>query len=441
VSWLGPAGANVAARLSGHLGSSAPPRAASRARLSYSLEAAQASAPAGLGQSVADQWLLEAFGLPAPQNLRIENSIQACDELAHEAQRRHGPGDIGLGREPVDSSGKPGGSQGDPFPWLTEALRQSLSEQTLCMASMAVGGAPTLLWDWHDDAGHFTEAALVGYHVVANLTDLERPQPTDFILRPLRLEAVAEGIYWQRDIRPGTRKATLARVTDLPCGVRMDFTVTAVYAGAQSAPSDVFSFETEPCSNAATVTVDINTLVVGPVNDQGDLCPLLCSTNTLEVIGYLFAGSGRWDSQRQWISDLGETRLVERHEGGAVIANTEVIRPPNALNLTRQGSYQWSEQWLANTEAGRLQGIWRQHQRWWFLATPTRTIPVGARLDDWDGLSVQPFCYTDYEIPARRATVWFTTDETFSMRDTRGEATCEITVHVVGARIDYSAHP
>lgn len=450
-SWAGTAGALVALLSRGHTGTAAPLPAGAQVQLTYSLNAAVAAA---IPQSAGDVYLLEAFGLPAPEHLRIENSTLACAELPTAAQQRQHDGPFGFGlhgprlspggwsSDPTDAKGNP--LPPDPLRGITDALRQALGEQAACQISAMLGGAPILLWDWHDDAGHFTEASLAGYHVVANLTDLERPNLTDFNPRLPRFEPAPEGLYWERDVRPGMLKAALARLTDVPCGVRIDFTVTAVYAGAQSLPSDALSFESEPCNNAAQVTVSIDTLIVGPVNDHGDPCPIVCSPDTLEAVGYLFAGSGRWEPQRQWISDPGETRLDERREGAHIIANTEVVRPPNPINLLRAGRYAWSDQLLGQVEPFRGSQVFRgrrNNQRWTFLARATDTIPIGARLDDWDYLRAQPFCYTDYEIPARRATVWFTTDETISMRDTRGEATCEITVHITGARIDYSAHP
>ena len=444
-TWSLPANPVVSAAPGGFARTGALALANARVRLTYSLSAAQPQALAGTEPLAA---LVEAYGLPAPEHLRIENSILACEELAQEDSRRsHRLGGtyphISI-REPSDH--KTGEPQADPLAWLSEPFRQALGEQAACMISAALGGAPTLLWDWSDDTGHFSQASLTGYHVVVTLTDLNLPQPTDagFVFRPARTvdDFVSEGLFWQRDIRPGARLATLARLADLPCSVRLDYTVAAVFAGRQSLPSDVLSFESEPCENQAVVTVDIDTLLVGPVNDRGDACPFDCSTDTLEVTGYIFAGARQWDSQRQWLSDPGETRLVYREEGGGRIYNTEVVRSPNPLNRVAAGRYAWAEQWLAVEYGSRFPNARHMRQRWRFSASPTTTIPIGTRLNDWNGAGgLQLFCNTDYEIPARRATVWFATDETFTLRDTRGEATCEISVHVVGARIDYSAHP
>jgi hypothetical protein len=420
----------------GQSGSAAPLPAAARVQLTYSLGAAGLGS-AVIAQPVGERYLLEAFGLPAPEHLRIENSTLACAELAAEdGQHRdrpllgtREPANASLGGPELDAKGNP--IPPDPWSGITDALRQALGEQAACQVSAALGGAPTLLWDWHDEAGHFSEANLIGYHVVVNLTDLERPHGPQQVAI-IRFDPPTEGVYWQRDIRPGTLKATLARLTDVPCGVRLDFTVTAVYAGAQSAPSEALAFESEPCSNAAVVRVTMEALIVGPVSDHGDPCPAICSADTLEAAGYVFAGTGQWNSRRQWVSDRGETRYGAGNSG-----DTEVVRPPNPINLLRQGRYAWSDQWLGQIEpwgGSQIFAGWRMYQSWTFLAQPTDTIPIGVRLDDWDYLSTQPFCYADYEIPARRATVWFSTDETISLRDTRGEASCEITVHVVGAR-------
>jgi hypothetical protein len=170
-----------------------------------------------------------AADLPAPTNLRLENGITACDEIA-------------------DARGR-----------------------GACVLSLLVGGVPQLAWDW-TGIGPYNENTLTGYHVVAQMNG-----------SPWR--------DW--DVHPGSRKLTLASTADLPCGTTVTFQVTAVQGDLQSPASEPFSYATSACVNAVRLQVTFNTLTLGPspstgqIYDAGDICIGDCPTNQFEIVTFM----------------------------------------------------------------------------------------------------------------------------------------------------------
>ena len=116
-----------------------------------------------------------------------------------------------------------------------------------------------------------------------------------------------------------------------------------------------------------------------------------------------------------------ECGIPLRHGGGIAVVLKDAGERPGA----------------ARFDPPMLQRNIRNHDRrgrWVLRLRPSDSLAVGTRLSDWDGVGADAFCNTNLELPARRATVWFATDDTLTMRDARGEATCDVSVYVVGSR-------
>ncbi len=149
--------------------------------------------------------------LPAPTNLTMRNTLDACDEYAG----------------------------GDP------------ARQIGCYLQGLLGvGQNTLYWNWNGGASLWNESNLTGYRVHAFVTDLHGIHASD---------------YFTHDIRPGRRKFALAWLPG-ECGKRVVYTVQAVAGSQVSVPSDPLSYDTPACLSAVNVHVVFEGFSFGIVN-------------------------------------------------------------------------------------------------------------------------------------------------------------------------------
>jgi hypothetical protein len=185
------------------------------------------------------------LSLPRPRNLALRGGVDACDEL--------------------------------PTP----------REQGACVLAILFGGVPTLYWEWNGGP-FYTEAGITGYHVVVT----------------------AEGrTLWERDVRPGTRKFTLARTVGLPCGTRVSYAVEAIAGTRRSGLSDAIEFATPECLNAVQLDITYETFQIGApagrpnVHDDGDIC-IFCEDQRLELFGGLSVNGGGRVTGWTWLGNI-----------------------------------------------------------------------------------------------------------------------------------------
>jgi len=159
------------------------------------------------------------FNLPAPNNLRVANTLDACDEVASYDIPNH------------------------------------LGEYLGCIISGIFGvGQETVYWDWSGAGSIYTEASLRGYLVTARITDLASGTTEEYFLR---------------DVHPSSRKFTLASIPPA-CGKRISFSVQAVAGGRLSVPSEELIYESPACPSAVRLRITFDQLTLGPIDDEGD---------------------------------------------------------------------------------------------------------------------------------------------------------------------------
>lgn len=315
--------------------------------------------------------------LPAPRNLRIERTLDVCAELPE-------------------------------------------SERAACaLAGLFSGGFPTLRWDW-SGAPFYSEERIRGYHVVVRAND---------------------ALLWERDIRPGTRKMTFARTTDLPCGSHIAYEVMAVDAsGRQSEPSDPLEFETLACPRAMELTITYRDLSVGPsarrdgVVDDGDIC-ILCTDRRLELFGGFGVNSPVLDGWG-WLGTITSVRNpfnpfeVAGHVLENIIGTVGTVFGgcPPWTSCFGAGTYPFQDQFLI-----RRGDIFarRSNNTLTMNLHEGQTLTLAAAIFDFDLLNApDAWCLTQVEVD-RRMEEWVGT-HTFTLTDDRGEASCRIQVEVQG---------
>lgn len=289
--------------------------------------------------------------LPAPRNLRIERTLDVCAELPDDSARG-----------------------------------------ACLLGGLLVGGFPTLQWDWNG-APFYSEERLRGYRVIVRAND---------------------ALLWERDVRPGTRKMTFARTTDLPCGSRVSYEVVAVDAsGRPSAPSEPIGFETRPCPREVELTVTFQDLTVSPpagrdgVVDIGGECFLPgCVDRTLELNG-----------------ELGT------HSDGLILVRA--LRFPPCLLAALcvdAGTYD-----LGRHPFVRRGDIWPRPGGILNLNVHEgQTLTLRAALQEVDLFrGASAWCVKQLEIEHSRMEDWLTRTS-YTLTDDRGEAACRIQVWVEG---------
>ncbi len=322
--------------------------------------------------------------LPSPRNLQIRGGADACDEL------------------PTDR------------------------ERGLCALAIIFGGVPTLYWDWNG-APFYAEASITGYRVVA------RDYTSGLIFR-----------LWDRDVRPGSHKFTLARTGGMPCGRRVSFVVKAIAGTRESAWSDAIGFDTPACPppppTAVQLDITFETMELRPslgranIIDSGDIC-IFCEDRRLELYGALvirksgdhFGPTWTWGGDRRFEPGRWENnfeywmeRTFPRSPFQGVCEYTSCLT---------QGTYRWSEQFLfppGDPYIARGPVTSRITLR------EGESLLIDPFVMDWDILNSNDIVCSSHLELSKSLREWSTTNEVFTMNSDRGEASCTITVRIIG---------
>jgi hypothetical protein len=300
-----------------------------------------------------------AADLPAPTNLRLENGITACDEIA-------------------DARGR-----------------------GACALSFLVGGVPQLAWDW-TGVSPYTESTLTGYHVVATMN----------------------GSPWRDwDVRPGSRKLTLASTANLPCSTTVTFQVTAVQADLQSPASEPFTYATSACVNAVRLRVTFNRLALGPspstgqIYDAGDICIGACPTNQFELTAILEVWAGVRDSNGHEIYDYNNTHQRLVWSGYATGDGFTRVNVPATIDFASQLLGQPTPGGLIG---GRPSGAGMTGNNVIVLDSirPDQSLMVTVSVYDLDALATTSSdCGFYFALPARSFSEWASLNQTLTGTD------------------------
>ncbi len=227
------------------------------------------------------------FYLPSPTNLRMDNSLIACNSLTNPSDR-----------------------------WACRFSSPRCSIFGICE------GSRTLFWDWVGTA-FVPETSLTGYTVVRTTTN--------------RTTGSHMSIIWDinRQADGTLPKYSWGQETDLLCGTHVDYRVRARQGSRFSNLSDPFSFNTPACtSTSARVEVTFQTIQISHVNDRGEAC-LFCPERDeqLESQGSISAGGSLIPfSTRTFTSNLvarsydWSSFYLRNLPGGSAALNNNVFR-------------------------------------------------------------------------------------------------------------------
>jgi hypothetical protein len=217
----------------------------------------------------------------------------------------------------------------------------------------------------------------------------------------------------------------------LPCGQRVDYTVTAYSGMYHSMPSEVLSFDTRSCPpRGAILSIYFDELrILPPIHDTGDICAG-CSRpdNTLEISGTVTVGAIGPNSKSKWM----------------------LIRSPvpyfrGMYTSMTAGSYSFSNMLLTdplNTSdiPAILYGRYLNNMFTYRFNESNLTEPlyISALILDEETLPdrIPNFILNQGQtFTARSFEAWSTINEPFTLREIGPVAGCEVTGRVVGAPV------
>ncbi|MCX7841074.1 MAG: hypothetical protein N2559_16685, partial [Anaerolineae bacterium] len=270
-------------------------------------------------------------------------------------------------------------------------------------------GRPTITWEWRG-----TPWAIAGFVV-----------EIDSIGATPRVGPNGRAVLVPRE--------ELARVSQSRCGEQLNFSVAPFLTSGLQPVYGQGVIQLSPCpapTTAATVEVTFNDLEVGGSRAHGgmiqdnDTC-FFCVDREMELCGELgiIAGTSRLQTT--------DTRYWHGGRTGSFFS----VCGDEATCISQQGVYPWARFALANTFTG---GGILNNNTLRVLITEGATLTVWVSLRDVHtdyippSLSGDPYCIDRIEFPARSVREWATIDETRTISQDHGEASCRITFRVRG---------
>ncbi len=274
-------------------------------------------------------------------------------------------------------------------------------------------GLPTITWEWRGNP-----STIAGFSV-----------SIDYFTGLLRTDPTGRAVFVPSN--------ELARVSRERCGQQVNFSVAPFLASGALPASAQGSIQLPPCPTPppppAMVEVIFETLEVGGSRmhrgmiEDDDWC-LLCVDREMELNGSLALHVA---SPSPSPADIRYLRGSGARSGVFAVCQDE------AQCISQQGVYSWSGFYLANTFTG--QGV-RDNNILRARVPDGATLTVAVSISDLTtGLPYEqqlvpdPYCIDHIEFPARSAREWATINETRTISQDYGEASCRITFRVRGS--------
>ena len=292
----------------------------------------------------------------------------------------------------------------------------------------AITGRPTITWEWRG-----TPSMIDGFLVeIDSIAETPRTGPMS------RAALVSQ--------------EEMTRTSQRFCGSNLNYRV-ATYLTSGDQPSDeqgVLSLP--PCPPAMTgpaiVEVTFDDLSVGGSAahsghlEDDDTC-IFCTDNRMELFGNMMVSSGTRDDEVDIRGWYGLDDIIGRH-GGIGDSILWALSQPLDLILRLFGNaggvtyvydpgatFHWSDLPLDTIDRRPTRNQNTMH----VLARDGASLTVAINF--WDaptGFSIRsdPYCRARIELPVRTAREWATVNETRTVNQDFGEASCRVTLHITG---------